>query len=68
MNLMSPYITNFVIVPGSDAIYGSLLEIACPSDCILISAATIKDIEIIDSITSSALGLSASIITTTSGV
>ena len=68
MNLMSPYITNFVIVPGSDAIFGSLLEIACPSDCILISAASINDIEIIDAITSSSLGLSSSIITTTSGV
>lgn len=68
MNVMTPYITNFVIVPGSDAIFGSLLEISCPSDSILISCAKITDIEIIDSITSSALGLSSSIITTTSGV
>ena len=55
MNLLTPDITNFVIVPKSNNNFGSLYEVACLSNEIFISGATIFDIEIIDAITSSQL-------------
>ena len=55
MNLLTPDITNFVIVPKSSNNFGSLYEVACLSNEIFISGATIFDIEIIDAITSSQL-------------
>jgi hypothetical protein len=53
MNLMSPDITNFIIVPRADINFGSLYEISCQSDEIFVNGASIDNIEIIDSITSS---------------
>jgi len=54
MNLLTPDITNFVIVPKSNN-FGSLYEVACLSNEIFISGATVFDIEIIDAITASQL-------------
>ncbi len=61
MNLLTPNIVNFVIVPRANN-FGSLYEISCLSNEIFISGATISDIEIIDAITASQLR-SSSIIT-----
>jgi hypothetical protein len=68
MNSLTPDITNFVIVPKSNSTFGSLFEISCLTNEIFVNAAGVSDIEIIDSITSSALGLSSPIVTTTTGV
>ena len=64
MNLLTPDITNFVIVPVTDNnSFGSLYELTCLSNEIFISGAKISDIEIIDAITASQLK-SSSIVTT----
>jgi len=68
MNEMTPDITNFVVVPKSNSVFGSLFEISCQSNEIFVNAAGVNDIEIIDAITSSALGLSSPIVTTATGV
>jgi hypothetical protein len=65
MNIMTPDITNFVIVPTADIAFGSLYEVTCLSNEILISGATISDIEIIDAITASQLKSSSIIVTNT---
>jgi hypothetical protein len=54
MNLLTPNIVNFVIVPKMNN-FGNLYEIACQSNEIFISGAKISDIEIIDAITSTQL-------------
>jgi len=65
MNVLTPDITNFVIVPITDnSSFGSLYELTCLSNEIFISGAQITDIEIIDAITASQLKSSSSIITT----
>ena len=64
MNQLSPDITNFVIVPKGTVAFGSYYEIACQSNEIFISGATISDIEIIDAVTSSQIKSSTSIVTT----
>ena len=65
MNLLTPDITNFVIVPITDNnSFGSLYELTCLSNEIFVSGAQIADIEIIDAITASQLKSSSSIITT----
>jgi len=66
MNSLTPDITNFVIVPKSDAGFGSLYEIACQSDEIFINGTTAENIEIVDAITATQLK-SASTIITSSG-
>jgi len=54
MNEVTPYISNFVIVPRKQGLnFGSLYEIKSSSDQILISSATVNDIEIISGITAS---------------
>jgi hypothetical protein len=68
MNSLTPDITNFVIVPKSNSTFGSLFEISCLTNEIFVNAAGVSDIEIIDAITSSALGLTSPIVTTTTGV
>ena len=55
MNIMTPDITNFVIVPKSTNSFGSLYEVACLSNELFISGATANDIEIISAITASQL-------------
>jgi len=65
MNLLTPDITNFVIVPiTSNSAFGSLYEVTCLSNELFISGAKINDIEIIDAITASQLKSSSSIVTT----
>ena len=65
MNLLTPDITNFVIVPvTSNSSFGSLYEVTCLSHELFVSGAKISDIEIIDGITASQLKSSSSIITT----
>jgi len=66
MNLMTPDITNFVIVPKfSSNRFGSLYEVTCLTYEIFISGAGINDIEIIDAITSTQIK-SDSIVTSSS--
>jgi len=65
MNMLTPDITNFVIVPLTDSSsFGSFYEVTCLSNELFISGANIADIEIIDSITAYQLKSSSSIITT----
>lgn len=54
MNLLTPNIVNFVIVPRANN-FGSLYEISCLSNEIFINGATVADIEVIDAITASQL-------------
>lgn len=54
MNIMTPDITNFVIVPTMNN-FGSLYEVACQSNEIFISGAKASDIEVIDAITAAQL-------------
>jgi hypothetical protein len=65
MNVMTPDITNFIIVPNASNSFGSLYEIACQSNELFINGASANDIEIIDAITSSQLKSSGTV--TTSG-
>jgi len=56
MNLLTPDITNFLIVPVSTSItFGNFYEIACQSNEIFISCATAFDIQVIPSITANQL-------------
>lgn len=68
MNIMTPNIVNFVLVPKSNIVFGSLFEIASQSDEIFISGATINDIEVIDSLTASQINTTASIVINTVGM
>jgi hypothetical protein len=54
MNLLTPDITNFLLVPVSDN-FGNLYEIACQSNEIFISGATTENIQIINAATASQL-------------
>ena len=67
MNVMTPDITNFVIVPVSSGSFGSLFEITSQSNEIFINGATVNNIEIIDAITASQLQAIGSVVTSTSG-
>lgn len=64
MNLMTPDITNFIIVPKVNS-FGGLYEVACQSNQIFISGALASDIQIIDAITASQLLTTATIVTST---
>ena len=60
MNLMSPDITNFIIVPVNPKNgFGSFYEIACQNNEIFLSSATASDIQVITSITANQLNSSA---------
>lgn len=59
MNIMSPDITNFVIVPTSSTNFGSLYQITCQSNEIFVNGATVNNIQVIDSLTASELNLSS---------
>ena len=63
MNIMTPDIINFVIVPKLDTGFGSLYQITCASNEIFINAAKVSDIQIIDNITASELKASSTIVT-----
>lgn len=67
INALTPDITNFVLVPKTNIVFGSLFEIACQSNEIFISGATIKDIEVISSLTASQINTTASIVVNTIG-
>lgn len=62
MNEVTPYITNFIIVPKTNT-FGSLYEVACLSNEIFISGATVNDIQIIDAITAAQLNTTGTIVT-----
>lgn len=55
MNLLTPDITNFIIVPKSNNSFGSLYEVTCLTNEIFINGAGVEEIEIIDAITSTQL-------------
>jgi hypothetical protein len=56
MNLLTPDITNFVIVPvNPNNNFGSLYEVACQNNEIFVSGATAADIQVITAITASQL-------------
>jgi hypothetical protein len=54
MNLLTPNILNFIIVPTINN-FGSLYQVSCLSNEIFVSGATVSDIEIISSVTASQL-------------
>lgn len=55
MNVMSPDITNFIIVPKNGSSFGNLFEIVSQTDEIFVSGVTVNDIEIIGSVTTGKL-------------
>ena len=57
MNLLTPDITNFILVPTVNS-FGSLYEINCQNTEIFISGTTAADIEVIDAVTASQLNTS----------
>jgi hypothetical protein len=58
MNLLTPHITNFVIVP-SNSNFGNLYEVKCQSNEIFISGAVATDIQVISAATAAQLNISA---------
>lgn len=68
MNLLTPDITNFIIVPKADVPFGSLYEIACQNNEIFINGATVNDIEIIDAITAGQIKTTETVVNNTLGV
>jgi len=59
LNTVAPDLANIVIVPRqSSQVFGSLFEIQSRSDEILISGATVDDVEIVTAITASEIGTS----------
>ena len=64
MNLMTPDITNFIIVPKMNS-FGGLYEVSCQSNQIFISGASTADIQIVSAITASQLLTTATIVTST---
>jgi len=58
MNLLTPNITNFVIVPASSG-FGNLYEVTCQSNEIFISGATADNIQVISAATAAQLNISA---------
>jgi hypothetical protein len=67
LNTVAPDLANIVIVPKqSTQVFGSLFEIQSKSDEILISGATVDDVEIVTAITSSEIGANInSVVSTT---
>jgi hypothetical protein len=63
---LSPYISSIVIVPeGSNQVFGSLYQITSLPNEIFISAATVDDVNIIDSLTASRLKASGTVVNST---
>jgi hypothetical protein len=62
MRRLSPNIVNFIIVPKKESVsFGALYEIKSEKDQIFISGATVKDIEIISTVTANKLKASGAI-------
>ena len=57
MNMMTPDVVNFIIVPKNGSSFGNLFEIACQSNEIFVSGASVSDIEIITALTPSRLSI-----------
>lgn len=55
MNLMTPDITNFIVVPDYPNNFGSLYEVSCLSNEVFINGATVAEIDVIDAVTASQL-------------
>lgn len=55
MNIMTPDIINFVIVPKLDNSFGSLFQIVCQDDEIFVNGASVTDIQVITTLSSSEL-------------
>ena len=68
MNIMTPDIVNFVIVPANNVVFGSLFEIAARSNEIFVSGATVDNIQVIDSLTATQINTTASIVINTIGI
>jgi hypothetical protein len=65
LNSLAPDLSNIVIMPKqADQVFGSLFEIQSKSDEILISGATVDNINIVKSITAAEIGTSITNITT----
>ena len=66
LNQLTPDILNFIIVPKNSSLpFGSLFEISCQSNEILVNGATADDIEIIDAVTASEINAVSPVITNT---
>lgn len=65
MNIMTPDITNFIVVPTLETGFGSLYEVSCLPNELFVNGADITNIEIIDAVTSSQIKSSNTIITST---
>jgi hypothetical protein len=64
MNYLTPDLVSIIIVPNLDtSVFGSLYEIKSEADEILISGATVSNIEIIDAVTATKLKASGNVIT-----
>ena len=63
MNLLSPDINNFILVPKNNIGFGSLLEVTCLSNELFVNGAGIDNIEIIDAITAAQLQTNSTIVT-----
>ena len=64
MKQVSPDVASIVLVPKSDTqVFGSLYEIVCENDEIFVNAATVADVEIIDSITAARLKATGVVVT-----
>ena len=70
INQLSPYVSNFVIVPRQSGLnFGSLFEIKSSTDQLFVNGASVDDIEIITGITSSAIkSVSGTLIASNSSV
>lgn len=60
MNLLTPDITNFLIVPNSTT-FGNLYEISCQTNEIFISGATAENIQVISAATAAQLNINSGI-------
>ena len=66
LNVMTPDILNFIVVPKNPNLpFGSLFEISCQPNEILVSGAKTSDIEIIDALTASQINAISPVITNT---
>jgi hypothetical protein len=67
LNSVAPDLSNIIIVPKQPSqVFGSLFEIQSSSDEILVSGATVDDVEIVTAITAAEIGANInSIVTTT---
>lgn len=53
MNIMTPDITNFIVVPNYPNNFGSLYEVTCLSNEVFINGASVAEIDVIDAVTAS---------------